>query len=115
MAKFEMNKGITLIKEVILEAVRKNNVKIDKIILFGSRARGDYREDSDYDILVITKEKLDWRIRKKVWLDIIRKIPFRIDLIIIDRETFEERAKYVGNVLYEAKIEGKTIWTERSG
>ena len=25
----------------------------DRIILFGSRARGDYKEDSDYDILVI--------------------------------------------------------------
>ena len=31
-----------------------------KIILYGSRARGDYREDSDWDILVIIdKEKTD--------------------------------------------------------
>ena len=32
------------------------------VILFGSRARGDYREDSDVDLLVITgEEEDDWR------------------------------------------------------
>ena len=34
------------------------------VILFGSRARGDYREDSDVDLLVITADEVDgaeWR------------------------------------------------------
>ncbi len=29
-----------------------------KVILFGSRARGDHRKDSDWDFLVLTKKKL---------------------------------------------------------
>ena len=29
---------------------------VEQVILFGSRARGDYREDSDIDLLVITNE-----------------------------------------------------------
>jgi predicted nucleotidyltransferase len=33
----------------------KNNLK--KIILFGSHARGDYNDSSDYDILVIVDKK----------------------------------------------------------
>ena len=36
------------------------------VILFGSRARGDYRDDSDVDLLVITadgKDGADWRSR----------------------------------------------------
>ena len=36
------------------------------VILFGSRARGDYREDSDVDLLVITADDVDgakWRER----------------------------------------------------
>lgn len=33
----------------------KNNLK--KIILFGSHARGDYNDKSDYDILVIVDKK----------------------------------------------------------
>ena len=33
----------------------RNNLK--KIILFGSHARGDYTKDSDYDFLVIVKNR----------------------------------------------------------
>jgi uncharacterized protein len=32
-----------------------------KIILFGSRARGDYRKDSDWDFMVLTEKEFDWR------------------------------------------------------
>lgn len=31
--------------------------RLDKIILYGSRARGDYREDSDFDFAVVLKDK----------------------------------------------------------
>src|ERR1035441_8002059 len=30
--------------------------RLDKIILYGSRARGDYREDSDFDFAVVLKD-----------------------------------------------------------
>ena len=35
----------------------QQRVKPDVIILFGSRATGDHREDSDVDLLVITQEE----------------------------------------------------------
>ena len=37
-------------KQKIFELCRKNKVK--ELSIFGSRARGDHREDSDYDLLV---------------------------------------------------------------
>ena len=37
-------------KQQIFELCRKNKVK--ELSIFGSRARGDNREDSDYDLLV---------------------------------------------------------------
>ncbi len=40
----------------IARAVQKQ-VAPDTVILFGSRAAGDYREDSDVDILVVTQDK----------------------------------------------------------
>ena len=40
----------------IARAVQKR-VAPDSVILFGSRAAGDYREDSDVDILVVTQDK----------------------------------------------------------
>ena len=49
----EINDQIKQITEIII-----NDYKPDKVILFGSRARGDVRPDSDVDILVVSdKEK----------------------------------------------------------
>lgn len=31
--------------------------RIDQLILFGSRARGDHRPDSDYDVLVVVSRR----------------------------------------------------------
>ncbi len=34
---------------------------VEQVVLFGSKARGAGDEDSDIDLLVLTKRKLDWR------------------------------------------------------
>jgi len=99
----------TEVKEVILKVAEKYGVKVDRIILFGSRARGDYKEDSDWDVLVITKEKTDWKTRKKFWLEVVRLIPVYVDLIVVDKKTFEEKSRFVGNIAYESKLEGSVI------
>lgn len=36
------------------------------LILFGSRARGDFEPDSDWDFLVLTDEADSWEIRKRI-------------------------------------------------
>ncbi|MBI4707129.1 MAG: nucleotidyltransferase domain-containing protein [Candidatus Omnitrophica bacterium] len=47
------------IKEVvglILDFLAQRNIKVDKAVLFGSQARGDFREDSDIDIAIVSKD-----------------------------------------------------------
>ncbi len=34
--------------------------RLKKVLLYGSRARGDHRPDSDYDVLVVLEEPLDF-------------------------------------------------------
>ncbi|MBU1122032.1 MAG: nucleotidyltransferase domain-containing protein [Candidatus Omnitrophota bacterium] len=50
------NKYLIKLKEFILEKLRNDDVKI---ILFGSRARGDNYVSSDIDIGIISKDKVD--------------------------------------------------------
>ncbi len=101
------------IKEIILNTAKKHGIEIDKIILFGSRARGDYTEESDWDILIVTKEKLN---RKKYILfysacirSLFKNGIKRIDLIIMEKELFEERKNIINTIANEAYAEGIVI------
>ena len=40
--------------EIIREEIEERGMIVLKIILFGSRAKGTFREDSDWDILIGT-------------------------------------------------------------
>ncbi len=46
----EMDETLKRIRDVIVDTVHP-----EKIILFGSRARGTNREDSDYDVFILKK------------------------------------------------------------
>ena len=105
-------KELELIKKVVLEEAGKLGIRIEKIILFGSRARGDYREDSDYDILIVIedvereKKKELWRILHKKLVNILGA---PVDLVIISLHYWKEYRGAPGTVLYPAEKEGIVI------
>ncbi len=104
---------LVIIKDVIRDVARACGVRIYRIILFGSRARGDYREDSDWDILVVT-EDIDRRTFWKLYIGVKRSLHRRgikADVIIVSRSIYERKKKVVNNIAYVAETEGITIWT----
>ena len=44
--------------------------RIERVVLFGSRARGDHRPDSDYDVALFLREKADFGRESKILADI---------------------------------------------
>lgn len=52
--------------ECFIQGIQKERQKIREIYLFGSRARGDERPDSDYDLLIVT-EKKDPILKDKIY------------------------------------------------
>ncbi|MFH1882555.1 MAG: nucleotidyltransferase domain-containing protein [Planctomycetota bacterium] len=54
--------------EAIEAAIRmlKSEFSISKIILFGSKARGDHDEHSDIDLLVVASKLLHWKEEKAI-------------------------------------------------
>ncbi len=100
------------IKQTILEVAKDQGIEIDKIILFGSRARGDYREDSDWDILVVTKRKLDkdkkFHFIVKVHWELVVTFESPFDILVCDRQLFDNTNKF-WNVIWIAKKEGIEI------
>ena len=88
----------------------------DRIILFGSRARGDHREDSDYDILVLKegvrpedRRPLQRRIRRALWREDIYSLA-AVDVIVQDVGRFNrlKNEKYL--VYYAISREGVVVY-----
>lgn len=72
-----------LSEEVYLKIIEKINKYQNEFLIFGSRARGDYKKNSDIDIAVngAVTEKEKMMIRNE--FDML-DIPYTIDLIFIN-------------------------------
>lgn len=71
------------------------NDKLLKLVLFGSRARGDYDADSDIDVAIIVKglnRQLKNLILDKV-ADIELKYLIALSTLVLSEEVFEELKK----------------------
>jgi predicted nucleotidyltransferase len=82
----------------------------DKIILFGSQARGDAGPDSDVDLLVvmpvegsITEKRLEIRLALPDLL-----VP--VDVVLTTPEDFAWRKDVVGTIEWPATREGKVLY-----
>lgn len=70
--------------------------RVRDIILFGSRARGDHKEWSDYDVLVIVDKRdreIVKEIRKKA-VEILDEHDRLIGNIVYDTEEWERKKRY---------------------
>ena len=102
---------INTAKRIITEEVEKAGYHVDKIILFGSRAKGNFREDSDYDFFVVLKQDISRKNESNLLLKIRRKLAqFKIDndTLISSLSEIKENNN-VGDITYYALKYGVAI------
>ena len=80
-------------------------LSIDEVVIYGSRAKGNYREGSDIDITLkgdVTKEDLN-----KLWLKLDDSfIPYKFDISIykdLKSQSLIEHIERVGKTFYKRK------------
>lgn len=103
---------MTMTEEALIEEAgrRLNAAAPDAdIILFGSRARGEARPDSDLDLLVIEPDfarrgEEYGRLRKE-----LRGLEVAIDLVIYRRREADEWGGVPGSFLHRALDEGRIL------
>ena len=84
----------------------------ERVILFGSHARGEGGSDSDVDLLIVMPvegSKRDKSIEIGVALHDVR-IPK--DIIVTTPEEFEWRKEIAGTIERPAVLEGKTLYAK---
>src|SRR5438045_67375 len=103
--------GDALIDEVLQRLIRSFDPI--KIILFGSRARGDAGPDSDLDLLIVMPDGTD---RHRVAVAMRREVAdilLPMDLVVTTPQQVRDRGHIMSSVLHPALAEG-TVLHERA-
>ncbi len=95
-----------LIKELL------SSIPYDKIILFGSQARGDSTGQSDLDLLVILKDVTP--VQKKIRLSTMLRKSFAarmmdVDIVVKDKQDVDYFKDKAGSVVRIALLEGVSL------
>jgi predicted nucleotidyltransferase len=80
-----------------------------RVLLFGSRARGDAREDSDLDFLVI-EERVENKLREMVLLrDALPPLGVPVDVVVVSEQEAARRGTVPSTLIHRALREGRVL------
>lgn len=83
---------------------------VHRILLFGSRARGEAREGSDLDVLVIADSNVPFVQRQAIAYQAMTGRKFSLDLVVCTPEEFESARGVIGSAAYWADKEGRLVY-----
>ena len=102
-------KDILKTKSILFELFKNKNISIDKIIIFGSYARGKEQSDSDIDVMVISRDFRGKDIFQKVAMargvhsGLVSRIKRPVDLLYYSDKEWDKGSSIIINT---AKNEG---------
>ncbi len=94
------------IQSIVGQIIRK--YRPEKIILFGSLARGEYHEGSDIDLFIVKSNSPELGVERIRELDRLIRYRIGVDFIVYKPEEVEERISledpFVKAILKEGKV-----------
>lgn len=101
-----------LIEDMVQAVVEE--VRPQRIYLFGSCARDSYKPDSDVDLLIVEQDEFGPQRNRWSELKRIRKAlkPFRVpkDVLVYSQDEFERWENSINHIISHAVREGKLIY-----
>jgi len=102
-----MKFGLSPRQEALLTSLLDRHLKQGKVIVYGSRATGDFTPQSDLDLVIQSATTTDRHLLAEIQADIMESdFPYLCDLFYLEEITnpmLRERIKKDGKVFYEKR------------
>ena len=83
-----------------MSALKSNNINVKKAILFGSFAKGNYNNDSDIDVAIISDAFEGNRIKDRSKIRTITlSVSSNIEVIPLSLKDFQEKDPFVEEII----------------
>ena len=106
----QRQRGLPQIQEMVERIVVRYHP--DRVILFGSHARGDGTPESDVDLLVVMPFAGSHRQKQCEMRLVLHDFKVPKDVIVTRPEDFAWRQEVVGTIEYPAAHEGKVLYAK---
>lgn len=92
-----------------IDILKDSNIRPEKLLLFGSRARGDFNKSSDIDLLLISKDvENDKNTVYRAVYEALNKFDTYLSVKVLDESEFTRLKNFgtpfINNVLSDAKV-----------
>jgi len=101
---------VTQIAESIKNLLTDRNITVDRIIVFGSYAKGNYTKDSDLDIAVISRDFNEKDVFQKAemlkglkWA-LVEKFEIAVDIVPVSLKQWQESSSLVVDFIKEGEV-----------
>lgn len=98
---------------ILEEIVRRlvGAVQPEAVFLFGSRARGDATDESDYDVLLLVNEPTSehYEIARRGYAALLG-LGTPVDILVMDRAHFEQRRRAASSLPATVEREGRLLY-----
>ena len=98
---------ISELKKKILSVGRE---KVRRILLYGSRARGEATPGSDFDLLVVEKDPVSKREEARLLRRQVKEVGVPADVRVMGETEFQETRGIIGGIAYPASKEGIVLY-----
>ena len=104
------NKTRKIAEELKKRLLASDGTRIQRVLLYGSRARGTATDDSDFDLLVVEKDPVAKREEMARLRQAVTDQHHLVDIWVMGEEEFEETKDVIGGLAYPAHKYGLVLY-----